>query len=676
MASGAVRELITKIKFQIDKSSESKAKSTMQELKRQLNNFAKNPTKAKIGIDATRATTALQSIKTQLNSLQGKTVTTYVQTKQKGASAGTVAKGGGGASKANALTDNAGTIAATGAAMVAPLALPINTAMDFEQAMSKVKAITNSTDADMARLTATARELGASTQYSASEAAQAMSYLGMAGWKTEQIIAGMPGLLDLAAASGEDLARVADIVSDDLTAFKMPAEQAAHMADVMAAASTNANTNVSMMGETFKYAGAIAGSLGYSLEDVAAAAGLMANAGIKSEMAGTALRSIMTRMIKPPKEAANALAQLGVSATNADGTVKPFREQMIALRNAMKGLTDAQKAEMANSIAGQEAMSGFLAVVNASDADFNKMTAAVDSSDGAAAKMAKTMNDNAKGALKAFRSAIEELEIIVGNAFLDTLKDATKGVTNFIQAFGKFAKEHPKLVGGIAAAVAVIGGLLVALGGVGLAVSAIGTAISALAPIFTAVGGVLSAGFAPVLAILAAIAAAIYFVGTYWEQIVAWFQPGIDTMMDGLAQLQSAWQNLQPFIAAITPLLKAIATVIGVVIVGNIWVLFRVASVVFNAIASLINWIAGLLGGLGETIQWLAGGLSSLIDKAAQFIGMRGAINGTNEAMIQGWMNRGSGGTNNQTQNNTFNLTSDTQLAPAMQSTQTYFAYD
>jgi DNA-binding ferritin-like protein (Dps family) len=224
MASGAVRELITKIKFQIDKASESKAKSTMQELKRQLNNFAKNPTKAKIGIDTTRATTALQGIKSQLNSLQGKTVTTYVQTKQKGSSASAVAKGGKGSGNGgNALADNAGTLAATGAAMVAPLALPVNTAMDFEAAMSKVKAITNSTDADMARLTATARELGASTQYSASEAAAAMSYLGMAGWKTEQIIAGMPGLLDLAAASGEDLARVADIVSDDLTAFKMPA---------------------------------------------------------------------------------------------------------------------------------------------------------------------------------------------------------------------------------------------------------------------------------------------------------------------------------------------------------------------------------------------------------------------------------------------------------------------
>lgn len=676
MASGAVRELITKVKFQIDKASLSQANKAAQDVKKKLNDIAQKATKVTITAEGSQATSTLARIKGQLQALQGRVTTAYVNVKQRGQKIGEGVKKTG-----QALADNGGTIAATGAAMVAPLALPVSTAMDFEAAMSKVKAITNSTDEDTARLTATARELGASTQYSATEAAQAMSYLGMAGWKTEQIIAGMPGLLDLAAASGEDLARVADIVSDDLTAFHMSADQAAHMADVMAAASTNANTNVSMMGETFKYAGAIAGSLGYSLEDVAAAAGLMANAGIKSEMAGTALRSIMTRMIKPPKEAAAALDQLGVSATNADGTVKPFREQMIALRNAMKGLTDAQKADMANSIAGQEAMSGFLAVVNASDEDFAKMTNAVDNSNGAASKMAKTMNDNAKGALKAFKSAIEEIEIIVGNAFLDALKDATKGVTNFVQEFGKFAQEHPKLVGGIAAAGAIIGGLLVVLGGVGLAVSGIMTAFGALAPIFTAIGGaintVLGVGLAPLLAILAAIASVIYFVGENWETVVSWFQPGIDSMMDGIAQLQQAWQNLQPFITAITPLLQAIATVIGGAIVGALSILFRVASWVFTQIASFINWVAGLLGDLGETIQWIAGGLSGLIDKALQFIGMKGQIEGVNSSITEKWAARAMGGNNvNNTQTNTFNLASDTQLAPAMQSTQTYFAYE
>ena len=673
MASGAVRELITKIKFAVDKASLSQANNVAQGVKKKLGDIAQKATKVTITANGAQATSVLARIKGQLQALQGKVTTTYVDVKQRGQKIGEGVKKTG-----QALADNGGTIAATGAAMVAPLALPVSTAMDFEAAMSKVKAITNSTDEDMARLTQTARDLGANTQYSATEAAQAMSYLGMAGWKTEQIIAGMPGLLDLAAASGEDLARVSDIVSDDLTAFHMSADQAAHMADVMAAASTNANTNVSMMGETFKYAGGIAGSLGYSLEDVALATGLMANAGIKGEMAGTALRSIMTRLVTPTGEASLALEKVGFSAKNvADGSIKPFRDQLKALRSAMQNMTDAEKAEFAQTVAGTEAMTGFLDVINASDADFNKMTNAVDNSNGASKKMADTMSNNAKGAIKEFRSSVEEVEIIVGNAFLKAITTGTKAVTEFVKAFGEFAKEHPQLVGGIAAAVAAIGTLLVALGGIGLAVSTISTAFGALAPIFAAVGSVLSVGLAPILFILGAIASVIYFVGENWETVVSWFQPGIDLMMDGIAQLQQAWQKLQPFIAAITPLLQVIATVIGAVIVGAVAILWQMFTAAFNAIAGLINWVAGLLGGLGETIQWLADGLAGLIDKAAQFIGMKGQIDGVNSSITQRWADGAMGGNSvNNTQTNTFNLASDMQLAPAMQSTQTYFAYD
>ena len=676
MASGAVRELITKIKFAVDKASLSQANNAAQGVKKKLDDIAQKATKVTITTNGAQATSVLARIKGQLQALQGKVTTTYVDVKQRGQKIGEGAKKTG-----QALADNGGTIAATGAAMVAPLALPVSTAMDFEAAMSKVKAITNSTDEDMARLTQTARDLGANTQYSATEAAQAMSYLGMAGWKTEQIIAGMPGLLDLAAASGEDLARVSDIVSDDLTAFHMSADQAAHMADVMAAASTNANTNVSMMGETFKYAGGIAGSLGYSLEDVALATGLMANAGIKGEMAGTALRSIMTRLVTPTGEASLALEEVGFSAKNADGSIKPFRDQLKALRSAMQNMTDSQKAEFAQTVAGTEAMTGFLDVINASDADFEKMTNAVDNSNGASKKMADTMSNNAKGAIKEFNSSVEELEITVGDVFLKAITPATKAVTEFVKAFGEFAKEHPQLVGGIAAAIAIIGGLLVVLGGVGLAIGGIMTAFSALAPVFTAIGSAISAvlgvGLAPLLAIFAAIASVIYFVGKNWETVVSWFQPGIDLMMDGIAQLQQAWQNLQPFIAAITPLLMAIATVIGAVIVGAVAILWQMFTAAFNAIAGLINWVAGLLGGLGETIQWIADGLTGLIDKAAQFIGMKGQIDGVNSSITQRWADGAMGGNSvNNTQTNTFNLASDMQLAPAMQSTQTYFAYD
>ena len=491
----------------------------------------------------------------------------------------------------------------------------------------------------------------------------------------------MPGLLDLAAASGEDLARVADIVSDDLTAFHMSADQAAHMADVMAAASTNANTNVSMMGETFKYVGSLAGALGYSLEDVSVATGIMANAQIKGEQAGTSLRAIMTRLVSPTKESGTAMDQLGITVTNADGTMKPFMQTLQELRAAFSGMTEEQKVQYASSLAGQEAMSGFLAIVDASDSDFDTLVNAVNNSDGAAAKMAKTMNDNAKGALKALKSALEDVAITIGDAFLGSVADAAKGFTDFTRSFGEFAKAHPKLVGGIAAAIAVIGTLLAALGGVGLAVSAISTAFSALAPIFTAVGSVLSVGLAPILAILGAIASVIYFVGENWETVVSWFQPGIDSMMDGIAQLQSAWENLQPFIKAITPLLQAIATVIGVVIVGAVSLLWRMFTAAFNAIAGLINWVAGLLGGLGETIQWIAGGLAGLIDKAAQFIGMKGQIDGVNSSITQKWADRAMGGNTN-TQNinvGSINVPTASDVGAgigSLSTTPTYFAYD
>jgi len=274
-----------------------------------------------------------------------------------------------------------GAVAGAATVAAAPLVGAVTVAANFEQAMSKVQAITNASNEDMKKLNATAQELGAKTQFSASQAAEAMSYLGMAGWKTEQIIGGMPGLLDLAAASGTDLATTADIVSDDLTAFGMSANEAGRMADVMAAASTNANTNVEMMGQTFKYAGAVAGAMGYKLEDVAVATGLMANAGIKADQAGTSLRSIMTRLAAPTKESGNAMDQLGISITNADGTIKPFAETMNDLRAKFKGMTKEQQASYAKMLAGQEAMSGLLAVVNASDEDYAKLRSGQNGSD-------------------------------------------------------------------------------------------------------------------------------------------------------------------------------------------------------------------------------------------------------------------------------------------------------
>ena len=326
-------------------------------------------------------------------------------------------------------------------------------ASSFEAAMSKVKAITKGSNEEMELLKKQAIDLGKKTRFSASESAAAMSYLGMAGWKTNQIMSAMPGLLDLAAASGEDLATVADIISDDLTAFGLQADKAAHMADVFAATSSNANTNVAMMGQTFKYAGSVAGSLGYKLEDVALATGLMANGSIKADQAGTSLRSIMTRLVKPPKEAANALSALGITAVESDGKMKPFAAVLLEMREKFKGLSEAEKGQYGAMLAGQEALSGFLTLMNASDADVEKLSSAIANCDDSAKAMADTMTSNANGKVIAFKSAMESLQISIGNNLLPTISNAVVYATELADSFGKFTAENPGLVNGMMTAI-------------------------------------------------------------------------------------------------------------------------------------------------------------------------------------------------------------------------------
>ena len=313
----------------------------------------------------------------------------------------------------------------------------IKVGSDFEAAMSKVQAISGASGDALNALTAKAKEMGATTQFSASEAAEAMGYMAMAGWKDSDMLSGIKGIMDLAAASGESLATTSDIVTDALTAFGLQAKDSTKFANVLAAASSNANTNVSLMGDTFKYVAPLAGSLKYSVEDVALAVGLMANAGIKGEQAGTALRSTFTRLVDPPKEAAVAMEALGINVKNADGSVKPLMQTMQELRKAFNGLSDSQKAEYASSLAGKEAMSGFLALVNASDADFNKLSKAVNNADGSAANMAKTMQNNLQGQFKQFQSVTEGIGISIYDKFKKPLTDAFSGVNGALGDLNK-----------------------------------------------------------------------------------------------------------------------------------------------------------------------------------------------------------------------------------------------
>lgn len=319
-------------------------------------------------------------------------------------------------------------------------AMDVGTA--FDSSMAKVAAISGATGDDLDTLTEKAKEMGAKTKFSASESADAFTYMAMAGWKTEDMLGGIEGIMNLAAASGENLASVSDIVTDALTAFGLQASDSAHFADVLAAASNSANTNVSMLGGSFKYVAPVAGALGYSIEDVSVALGLMANSGIKAEQAGTSMRAMLSRLAKPTKEVANAFESLGMDASeaiqNADGTMKPFSETMQILRDKMAGLSEAEKANVAAAIAGQEAMSGMLAIVNASDSDFEKLTSAIANADGTAQGMADTMNDNLPGAITILKSALEGLGIAIYENGSGKLKEFVEKITETVSKITEF----------------------------------------------------------------------------------------------------------------------------------------------------------------------------------------------------------------------------------------------
>lgn len=357
-----------------------------------------------------------------------------------------------------ALKGEAGKLAAkAGTAIAAGLGLKkmIDMGADFESQMSTVGAISLATADDMEMLNEKAKQMGIDTVFSATEAGKAFEYMAMAGWKTEQMMSGIEGIMNLAAASGEDLGLVSDIVTDAMTAFGLSAEESGHFADVLAAASSNANTNVGMMGDTFKYVAPVAGAMKFSIEDTAVAIGLMANAGIKASQAGTALRQVFTRLAKPPKEAAEAMEALNLSVTNADGSFKPLMEIIEEMRDKFSALTDEQKTMYAAMLGGQEAMSGLLAIVNASEGDITKLSAAIDKADGSAKKMAETKLDNLHGQLTLLGSSAEGLGIAVYEGIENPLKDAVKvGIKSLNELSGEIQS------GDLKKSVANIGALL------------------------------------------------------------------------------------------------------------------------------------------------------------------------------------------------------------------------
>lgn len=328
-----------------------------------------------------------------------------------------------------------------GAAVVAAFAVDkikdfgkacISAGMDFDSQMSTVAAISGATGEEFEILRAKAQEMGATTAFSATESAQAMEYMAMAGWKTTDITNGLAGVMNLAAASGEDLATTSDIVTDAMTAFGMSADQSTYFADVLAQTATNANTNVGMMGETFKYVAPLAGAMGYNIEDMSAAIGLMANAGIKGSQSGTSLRNIITNLASPTDTVAGAMDDLGISLTDSDGKTKSFGETLSDLRISFADLDEVQKTQYASAIAGKEGMSGLLALINSSDEDFDKLTDSIKNCTGASEKMAEIRLDNLEGDVTLFKSALEGAQIAISDKLTPVLRNLVKKATDWL----------------------------------------------------------------------------------------------------------------------------------------------------------------------------------------------------------------------------------------------------
>lgn len=370
--------------------------------------------------------------------------------------------------------------------VTAPIAAGFGAAMkksiDFDDTMRKVKATSGATGDEFNQLRTKALQMGRDTKFTASESAEAMNYMALAGWDTKDMLKGVGGVMDLAAASGEDLASVSDIVTDNLTAFGMKAKDSTHFADVLAQTSSKANTDVRGLGEAFKYAAPVAGALGYSVEDTSIAIGLMSNAGIKGEKAGTALRTMFTNLSKPTKAMKDEMDKLGISITDSNGEMLPMRDVLDQLRGKMGGLSKDQQAAAASTIFGKEAMSGALAVINASDEDYKKLTKSIDGSKGASKRMANEMEGGIGGAMRKMKSAIESLAISLGDALAPMLYKVATWVT-------KLANKFSNLPTGVQKTIAVVGLLAAAIGPLlmvfGVMASTIGTAITVLGSLMT-----------------------------------------------------------------------------------------------------------------------------------------------------------------------------------------------
>ena len=486
----------------------------------------------------------------------------------------------------------------------------VKTTADFDSEMSKVSAISGATGTDLDKLRGKAREMGAKTKFSASEAAQGMQYMAMAGWKTQDMMDGLEGIMNLAAASGEDLASTSDIVTDALTAFGLSAKKSSHFSDILAAASSNANTNVSMMGETFKYAAPVLGSLGYTAEDAALAIGLMANAGIKSSQAGTSLRGAITNLAKPTDTVAAAMDKYGISLTDSSGKMLSLRELMEQLRQKLGGLSEAEQAQAAAALFGKNAMSGMLAIINGSDKDFEKLAGAIDNCDGSSEKMANTMNDNLQGQITILMSQLQELAISFGEILMPKIRDIVTHIQNFVDKLNAMDEGQKETILRIGMFVAALAPMLMGLGKVITFSANVSRALGTLSAglvkaggfsgVFTKALGLITSPAAIVVGVIAAITAVIIHL---WN-----------TNEDFRNTITAIWQKIKDafttFAAGISERLSALGITFSDVTsaIKTIWdgfcnLLAPVLEAAFNTIAIALQTAFNVILGIWDVFS-------------------------------------------------------------------------
>ena len=517
-------------------------------------------------------------------------------------------------------------------------AAAVKVASDFDSAMSQVAAVSGATGKELEALRDKAREMGSKTKFSASEAAEAMNYMAMAGWKTGDMLDGIEGIMNLAAASGEDLAATSDIVTDALTALGLSAADSGHFADILAAASSNANTNVSMMGETFKYCAPVAGALGFTAEDTAEAIGLMANAGIKSSQAGTAMRTMLTSLTGEVTFVGDAFGELTVQTTNADGSMRSLGDILTDCRAAFAQMSESERAANAEALVGKNAMSGFLAVMNAAPGDIEKLNSAINNCDGTAERMAETMQDNLAGQLTILKSQLEELAISIGEILMPSIRQIVGWIQGLVDWLNGLDEGTKKVIVTVALVAAALGPVLIVVGKV---VGAVGTILTVVPKIAGAVSGVVGFVSGTVIPALSAVVAAIGWVpiaiaavigvvvllynkcewfrdavNAVWAQVRDFFVSAWEVICSFFTEtIPAAWESLVSFFQGIPAWWSGLWQSVGDFF-NNVWTGMMenpVLSGIVDMIRSLWENLSVALQGIWQGIQTAASGAWELI---------------------------------------------------------------